>query len=92
MNFKALSFRCACGLVPARLKQVGLTSQHQLAIHWHCPWCKREIYAVKDLADCWRECPAPGEEQEAAVAEGFLPPDEAFLHSLGVRLPPDEQS
>jgi hypothetical protein len=94
MRFRQLSLRCECGRVPARIGQVGLTPQHQLVIHWKCTGCKRFIYIVKDLADCWRDCPKPeGQldvfEVSAAPMSG---PDAEFLHSVGVRLPDEEQS
>jgi hypothetical protein len=94
LRFQALSLRCECGLAPLRIKQVGLTAEHQLVIHWRCSGCKRQIYAVKDLNDCWHECPSPDDQQEVcnADAEKMCEPDVEFLHSLGVRLPDIEPS
>lgn len=46
-----------------------------------------EVYVVKDLADCWLECPRP----EAVTVAGNLRDevvrrsDEAFLSSMGVK-------
>jgi hypothetical protein len=94
MRFRQLDFCCReCGAhVPARIRRVGLTPLHQLVIHFWCVGCKRDIYIVKALADCWRECPAPEDEPDAIepTPEFMREPDAAFLHSLGVAFPDDE--
>ena len=91
MRFQPFSLRCECGVVPRRIKQVGLTSAHQFVVHWRCAGCRRELYVVKDLSECWRECPpaAGGDEsvEAAESAELMREPDAAFLHSLGVKFP-----
>ncbi len=92
MRFQELPLRCECGLVPGRIKRVGLTARHQLAIHWRCSGCRREVYVVKDLADCWRECPKSDEEQKVCATVELGEPDAQFLRSLGVRFPDAEQS
>src|SRR5262245_43015363 len=99
MQFRKLSLSCACGLAPARIKQLGLSTEHQLVIHWRCSVCKRDMYIVKELAECWRDCPKP--EKALAVVqpnlvqankEVFRRKDAEFLHSLGVKFPDEEES
>jgi hypothetical protein len=91
VRFLVLPLRCECGLVPAHVRQVGLSAEHQLVIHWRCAHCKKQIYVVKDLADCWQDCPAVTNKSETAAVE-FLPRDSDFLHSIGARLPEGEES
>ena len=81
MTFRQLSLCCVCGRAASRIKQVGLTADHQLVIRWWCPPCKRNVYLVKSLSDCWRDCPKPEDSPEASE------PDRRFLHELGVRFP-----
>ena len=93
MKFRPFSLECECGLAPAKIKQVGLSAEHQLVIHWWCPRCRKAIYVVKDLSDCWLESPSPDQADE--VAESPAGPeryrtDEAFLRSMGICLPSDD--
>jgi len=74
MRFRQLSLNCECGRKPASIKSVGFTAANQLVLHWRCPQCRKFIYLLKDLADCWRECPQPHTESE----------DARFLRSLGI--------
>ena len=94
MRFRELLLSCReCGRrVPARIRRIGLTPLHQLVIHFWCAGCKKDIYLVKDLADCWRECPAPEDELDAIqpAPEFMREPDAAFLHSLGVAFPEED--
>jgi len=96
MQFRQLPLKCCeCGgRTPARIKRVGLTPHHELVVHFLCLRCRKHIYVVKDLSDCWRECPKPGDVLEAADlgAPVIREPDLDFLHSLGVRLPDEEPS
>jgi hypothetical protein len=95
MKFRPFSLRCECGLMPARIKQVGLSAEHQLVIHWWCLRCKKAVYVVKDLCECWEDSPAPEELANLENPEADLNrrrDDEKFLHSLGIRLLPDEQA
>jgi hypothetical protein len=94
MRFRQLPL-CCCecgGHVPARIRQVGLTPQHQLVIHWWCLGCKRNIYTVKELYECWRECPTDADDLKVAETSELLmrEPDAKFLRSLGIALPDDE--
>ena len=94
MKFRPFGLRCECGLVPARIKQVGLSAEHQLVIHWWCLRCRKAVYVVKDLAECWDESPAPEEPEEIpARCPGIdrRQGDEGFLHSMGIRFPSDEE-
>jgi|SRR6185436_8160673 len=94
MKFRQLPLRCACGLAPARIKQVGFTPAHQLVIHWRCTVCKRHVYVVKDLADGWPDCPKPAvlsaffESSDEQVRKN----DAEFLHCLGVKFADEADS
>ena len=57
--YERIEVSCECGRQPARLREVGLTVDRQLVIYWRCSGCRRQVYRVKPLAECWRECPAP---------------------------------
>ena len=70
MRFRPLSLTCECGLSPLHFMQIGLTPQHQLAIVWWCDACQRNICVLKDLSDCWRDCPQTGDLED--IAEGEL--------------------
>ena len=87
MRYRQLPLRCVCGLSPAAVKHVGLTAEHQLVVRWRCIGCKMEVYVLKDLADCYRECPKPeGQQEESDLrAEQVRRADDEFLHSMGVR-------
>jgi len=95
MKFRPFPLSCECGLVPARIKQVGLSADRQLVIHWWCLRCRKAIYVVKDLRQCLEE--STGAEAPAACAEIStqpLPPggDARFLESMGIRFLPDAES
>lgn len=85
MEYRKLPLSCECGAVPKRILTVGLSTTHDLVIHWLCPRCRRHVYIVKPLADCWRECPT---EASADLSNSKVimdtPADRRFLHSLGV--------
>ena len=88
MKYRRLSLRCACGRRTNRIGDVGFTAGHELVLHWRCSGCKRVMYVVKELSDCWRHCPQPRDaepvEQPGQLA--FGPDDARFLRSLGVTL------
>jgi hypothetical protein len=95
MRFRQLTFRCAeCGGdAPIRIRRVGLTPHHELVVHIWCGGCKRDIYIVKALSDCWRDCPnsednltVGGQSTDDMMRER----DARFLHSLGVAIPEEE--
>ena len=93
MHYRALRLICDCGSrFTPRIREVGLSPEHQLVVHWHCPSCRQTYYTVKALSDCWRECPTSEEHNQAGNAGALkvLEPDAAFLHSLGVAFPEDE--
>ena len=88
MKYRMLSVCCECGRCANRIKNIGFTAQHELVLHWWCSGCKRDVYLVKSLSDCWRCCPEP--EGFANVGEtvrpAFGPDDTRFLRRLGVTL------
>jgi hypothetical protein len=91
MNYRHLPLECECGEVPDHIEEVGFTDRHELVVHWWCPRCRKVVYVVKPLADCWRECPCPEESLERRLAElaerGYGAGDAEFLRSVGVRIP-----
>lgn len=94
MKFRPFSLYCECGLMPSRIRQVGLSADHQLVIHWWCLGCRKAVYVVKDLVQCWEESPT-AEELEGAdpVHEGERRQKDAqFLHSLGICFPADGEA
>ena len=87
MLFKALSLRCQCGRPPLRIKEIGLTGDHELAVYWHCSACKRQVFAVKPLSECWTDCPKEEASGTPLLLEAAAHPssdDRDFLRSLGV--------
>jgi hypothetical protein len=63
-------------------------------VHFWCGACKRDVYLVFALSDCWRECPKP--EDDLTVAElgtddMMREPGTQFLRSLGVSLPDEKE-
>src|SRR5215510_3076793 len=94
MRFRPLTLRCECGLTPIWIKRLGLSPGHHLVVHCWCARCKRSIYIVKDLSDCWRECPRPEDQLDSATEESTAltqTTDTDFLRSLGIRLPDDSK-
>lgn len=93
MMFQSLLLRCECGRRTTRIREVGLTTDHQLVLHWKCPACKRYVYVVKSLSDCWRECPDSGHAGESAECKGeiFRGTDEMFLQSVGIKISDDAE-
>lgn len=88
MKYRRLSLCCECGRCPNRIKNIGFTAGHELVLHWWCSGCKRAVYVVKSLSDCWRYCPE-AEDSEHVEQTGrfaFGPDDTRFLRSLGVTL------
>jgi hypothetical protein len=67
---------------------VGFTADHQLVLHWRCLGCKKYVYVVKSLSDCWRDCPQQDEAKGVASNDEVLRENDLrFLRSLGVTLP-----
>ena len=90
MKFRQFPLSCECGLVPTRIRQVGLSTEHQLVIHWWCVACRKAMFVVKDLAECWEECPTP--ESEGTIPAPAYDADRQrgdanFLHSMGICFP-----
>jgi hypothetical protein len=90
MRFRQFDLRCECGLPPAAIQQVGLSPERQLVIHWLCAGCGKAMFVVRDLADCWEDCPK-SEESEAATGPGHEPEtpggDAGFLRRMGICFP-----
>jgi hypothetical protein len=86
MNIKPLSLFCPCGLAATRINQVGLTAEYELALNWQCTGCGTNMYVLKTLSDCCRECPEADGVSEFG-GERAQRADEEFLHSLGVKFP-----
>jgi hypothetical protein len=88
MKFRQFPLRCECGLVATRIRQVGLSTEHQLVIHWWCLSCRKAMYVVKDLAECWEDCPKP-EDLDAVTAPAYdlerQRGDAKFLQEMGIR-------
>lgn len=90
MKYRTLKLSCPCGKITKHVAEVGLTCEHQIVFHWRCSRCRNEMYLVRALSDCWRDCPSSG-QGELSTAVDFTDTigDRRFLHMLGVR-DPDE--
>jgi hypothetical protein len=90
MKFRQFALSCECGLIPTRIRQVGLSTDHKLVIHWWCLGCRKAMYVVKDLAECWEECPQ-ADDSDVVPAPAFdldcQRGDVNFLHRLGICFP-----
>jgi hypothetical protein len=84
MKFKKLVFQCECGRSTSHIREVGLTTEHELVFRRWCPACKRHIYAVKSLADCWRECQPEAVAEELSDSVEVTTSDAQFLRSVGI--------
>jgi hypothetical protein len=86
MEYRTLPLSCECGGVPKNISAVGLSSEHELVIHWRCPRCRRNVCTVKPLSDCWRECFTPASANlpnaKPTVDTAY---DRRFLHRIGVK-------
>jgi len=92
MLFKALSLRCQCGRPPIRIKEIGLTANHELAVYWQCTACRRPVYAVKPLSECWMDCPTNESPAAPLVLEAEVDrgaEDREFLRRMGVQPDPE---
>ena len=90
MKYRRFVLTCQCGRKARHFAGVGLSTDHQIVVYWRCPWCRSRVYVVKPLADCWRECPAEEEGEEAGLEYSDSSAslgDLIFLHSLGVKYP-----
>ena len=88
MTYRTLSLQCHCGRPSSSIREVGFTSDHQLVLHWRCVSCKKYVYVVKSLSDCWRDCPQADEVKKGDLDSELLREhDIRFLRSLGVTLP-----
>ena len=84
LEYRRIRLTCVCGKVPKSVVAVGLSTDHQLVIRWKCKFCKRDIHAVKPLADCWRDSPKSSAESTRSGAITATTDDQTFLRSMGV--------
>jgi len=91
MRYETLQLHCECGQHTTRIREVGFTADHQLVLHWRCVACKKYVYVVKSLSDCWRDCPqeeaVKAETEEVLSTATLQENDILFLRSLGVTMP-----
>ena len=87
MRYETLQLHCECGQHTTRIREVGFTADHQLVLHWRCVACKKYVYVVKSLSDCWRDCPQEEVPQGEPAKDAMREHDIRFLRSLGVSLP-----
>jgi hypothetical protein len=86
MEYRTLALSCECGGAPKQISAVGLSSTHDLVIHWRCPRCRRDVWTVKPLSDCWRECFTTASANVSRATPTFETADDRrFLHNMGVR-------
>jgi len=86
MEYRTLRLSCECGGVPKGISGVGLSPTHDLVICWQCPRCRRNVYTVKPLSDCWRDClTAASANLPNATPTIDTADDREFLHRIGVR-------
>jgi|HubBroStandDraft_1064217.scaffolds.fasta_scaffold178994_1 hypothetical protein len=84
LEYRRIRPACVCGKVPKSVFAVGLSTDHQLVIRWKCKFCKRDVHAVKPLADCWRDCPKSSAEPTRSEATTATTDDQTFLRSIGI--------
>jgi len=88
MEYCIFPLSCECGRVPKHISTLGLSTAHDLVIHWRCSQCRKDVYVVKPLSDCWRDCPTEASANFSnSKAASDTPYDRRFLHSVGVRYP-----
>lgn len=89
MRYQTLALHCECGMPTKRIREVGFTADHQLILHWLCAHCKRHVYAVKSLAECWRDCPSREALRQSSDADtpASRETDANFLRALGIEWP-----
>ncbi len=92
MKVEALRLTCNCGRPFSSFLQIGLTDDHQLAVHCWCDECEEIVYVVKSLSDLWRECPSRKSDDaldQTAEIEAPELDDSAFLSAVGISIPAD---
>ena len=89
MPYRTLLLQCECGRTASKIREVGFTANHHLVLHWRCVACKKFMYVIKPLADCWRDCPTTdGADQNVQFCEESIrESDRKFLHKLGIKFP-----
>jgi hypothetical protein len=87
MEYRTLPLACECGRVSKGISAVGLSSNHELVIHWRCPRCNKNLCVVIPLSECWRMCfpDAPANVPKSSTnLTDDIQGDRKFLHSIGV--------
>lgn len=89
MRYQTLALHCECGMPTTRIRDVGFTADHQLILHWLCARCKRHVYALKSLSECWRDCPTHEDVRRIPDAATPVSPetDANFLRAVGIEWP-----
>jgi hypothetical protein len=82
--YQRIRLACNCGRQPSGLRELGLTPDRQLVVHWRCSLCRKKVYVVRPLADYWRECPSPGAPATPQPIDDDSG-DAFFLRSVGIR-------
>jgi hypothetical protein len=86
MEYRTMQMSCECGGRPKLMSALGLSSMHELVIHWRCPQCRRSVCTIKPLSDCWRECfPSASSNPSSPKPTFDSPEDRRFLHAMGVK-------
>jgi hypothetical protein len=88
MKYRRLRLTCGCGALAKKISGVGLSLAHDLIVEWRCPRCRRNVYIVKPISDCWRDCfadrpsttPRSNADSMMETAD-----DRKFLHSVGIK-------
>jgi hypothetical protein len=84
LEYRGIRLACVCGKAPKSVFAVGLSTDHQLVIRWKRKFCKRDIYAVKALAHCWRDSPKSSAEPTRSGAITATTDDQTFMRSIGI--------
>lgn len=86
MSYHHLPLICECGEIPERILEIGLSSEHELVVHYWCSECRRSVCVAKALTECWRQCPEPDLTPKllAAVPAAPTAADAVFLQSMGI--------
>ena len=85
-HYAPLMLFCACGEPPDQISAIGLTPGHELVLQWKCSECHDTVTVLKDLAECWRECPPTPSRGLVEVSEPreLQAEDFSFLKRLGI--------
>jgi hypothetical protein len=93
MTLRRIELRCECGRKATRIREIGITAEHDLAIFWLCSFCKQPASLVKPLSDCWRESELAEPYQPTkyrTTSDPVRKYDQTFLKRLHVKLPEED--